>query len=182
MVNLKNNHEGNIWREPRAVISFIIKKQILLHFYCHGDRCYNRYIERKKRQNNNLDNDDTGVKPEHFLQILMRYTSGYDPIQQIWDRYRKIARDIFGKKRKSNGYIYLHGSKFCEARGHFAMRSCLQYDVNNSAPRILKYIYNLKFYIQCPPRRVKDTKMTEIENNSYVKSPMKVTPVARIKR
>ena len=98
LVNLKNNHEGNIWREPRAVISFIIKKQILLHFYCHGDRCYNRYIERKKRQNNNLDNDDTGVKPEHFLQILMRYTPGYDPIQQIWDRYRKIARDFLEEK------------------------------------------------------------------------------------
>ena len=46
------------------------------------------------------NDDDTGVKPKDFLQIRMRYTSNYDPIQQIWDRYRKISRDNFCRKIK----------------------------------------------------------------------------------
>ena len=56
-----------------------------------------------------LDDNGTGVKPKNFLQRGMRYTSGYDPIQQIWDRNWKIARDNFGRKIKSTGYIYLNG-------------------------------------------------------------------------
>ena len=43
------------------------------------------------------------------LQIGMRYTPSYDTIQKIWGRYRKIARDGFGRKRKSTGFIYLPG-------------------------------------------------------------------------
>ena len=36
----KKIHEGNFWRGHRAVISFILKKQIFLNFYFHGDRFY----------------------------------------------------------------------------------------------------------------------------------------------
>ena len=39
----------------------------------------------------------------------MRYTTGYDPIQQMWDIYWKSARGNFGRKIKSTGYIYLPG-------------------------------------------------------------------------
>ena len=53
----------------------------------------------------------------------MRYTYGCDPIQQIWDRYRKIARDTFDRKIKPTGFIYLPGSTFFEAEGHLLMRS-----------------------------------------------------------
>ena len=56
----------------------------------------------------------------------------------MWDRDRKIARDNFGRKRKPTGFIYLLGSKFREAEGHFSMRSCLQDAVINSAPSIGK--------------------------------------------
>ena len=52
----------------------------------------------------------------------MRYTPGYDPTQQMWDRYGKIAKDNFVRKIKSNGYIYLTGSKLCEAEGHLTTR------------------------------------------------------------
>ena len=62
------------------------------------------------------------------------------------------------------------------------MMSCLQDAVNNSVPRIGKYINKLEFYRQCPPRRVKDTKMSEIENNSSVRYVMRVTPVSGIER
>ena len=37
-------HEGTLWSGYRAVISFILTKQIFLHFFCHGDQFYNRYL------------------------------------------------------------------------------------------------------------------------------------------
>ena len=52
----------------------------------------------------------------------MRYTPGYDPIQLMWGRDTKIARDNFGRKIKSTVYIYLPRSKFCEAEVHLMMR------------------------------------------------------------
>ena len=44
----------------------------------------------------------------------MMYRSGCDPIHHMWDRDRKIARDYFGRKIKSTGFIYLPGSIFCK--------------------------------------------------------------------
>ena len=73
----------------------------------------------------------------------MRYTSGGDPVQEIWDRDRKISRENFGRNIKSTRFIYLPGSKFHEAEGHLSMRSFLKDDVINSALRIGKYIKNL---------------------------------------
>ena len=35
-------HEGTLWSGYRAVISFILTKQIFLHFFRHGYRFYNR--------------------------------------------------------------------------------------------------------------------------------------------
>ena len=115
------------------------------------------YIKIKQKKNY-LDDDDTEVKLKHFLQRGMRYKSGYDPKHKMWNRDRKIARDYFGRKRKSTGFIYLPGSKFREAGVHLTMRSCLQDDIINSASRIGKYINKLEFYRQWPPRRVKDKK------------------------
>ena len=60
------------------------------------------------------------------------------------------------------------------------MRSCLQDAVINSAPRIGKYINKLELYIQCPPRRVKDSHISEIENSSCVRNFMNVIPVSGI--
>ena len=48
----------------------------------------------------------------------MRYTYGGDPIQEMWDRDRKTARDNFGRKIKYTGFIYLPGSKFRESEVH----------------------------------------------------------------
>ena len=39
-------HEGTIWSGYIAVISFILTKQIFLHLFRHGDRFYNRYINK----------------------------------------------------------------------------------------------------------------------------------------
>ena len=60
------------------------------------------------------------------------------------------------------------------------MRSCLQDSVINSAPRIGKYIDQQELYRQCPPRRVKYSNISEIENTSCVRNVMEVTPVSRI--
>ena len=92
----------------------------------------------------------------------MRYISGCDPIKEMCDRYRKISREKFGRKRKSTEFIYLPGSKFREAEGYLKMRSRLQDAVINYAPSIGKLINKMELYRQCPPRRVKDTKMTDI--------------------
>ena len=100
----------------------------------------------------------------------------------MWDRDRKTARDNFGKKRESTGFIYGPGSEFCEAEGHLSMRSCLQDAVINSAPRIGKYIDKQELYRQCPPRKMKDKNISEIENNSCVRNVMNVTLVSIIPR
>ena len=39
-------HEGTIWRGHGEVISSILTRQIFPHFYRHGDRFYNWYINK----------------------------------------------------------------------------------------------------------------------------------------
>ena len=90
-------NEGTLWSGYRAVIYFIITKQIFLHFFRHGDRFYNRYINTADRLKY-IDDDGSGAKPKNFLQIITRCKSFGYPIQEMWDRDSKIARDNFGKK------------------------------------------------------------------------------------
>ena len=120
------------------------------------------------------------MKPKHFLQIITGCISFGDPIHELWDKDRKIARDNFGKKRKSTGFMFFPGSDFREAEGPLLMRSCLQDAIINSSPRIGKYIDKQELYIQCLPRKVKDTNISEIENTSCVRNVMKLTPVSGI--
>ena len=61
------------------------------------------------------------------------------------DRDKKVARQNFGRKRKTTGLIFLPGSGFCEAEGNLKMRSCLQDAVINSAPRIGKLLTNRNY-------------------------------------
>ena len=107
-------------------------------------------------------------------------TSFDDPIQAMWDRYRKIEKENLGKKKKTDWIYFLPGSKFCKAEGHLSMRSCLQDVVINYSPMIIKYINKLELYRQFPPRRVKDIKIYVIENTSCVRNVMRVTPVSEI--
>ena len=37
-----------------------------------------------------LGDDGTGVKSKHFLERRLRYTSGCDPIQEMWEIDRKL--------------------------------------------------------------------------------------------
>ena len=50
------------------------------------------------------------------MHIFWLYITG------MWDRDRKIARDNFGKKRKSTGSMYFSGSEFREPEGPLSMR------------------------------------------------------------
>ena len=77
----------------------------------------------------------------------MQY-SGYDLIQSMLDRYFRVARQNFGRKRKPTGCIFLSGSGFREAEGNSKMRSCLQDAVINSAPRIGNFINKQELYRQ----------------------------------
>ena len=78
--------------------------------------------------------------------------------------------------------MFLTGSYFREAEVHLSMRSCLQDAVINYAPTIGKYIDKQEFYRQCPPRKVKDTNISEIKNNSCVRNVNNVNPVSGIER
>ena len=59
----KYYHEGNFWRGSRAVIYFIIIKQIFVHFYRRGDRFYNRYTNKTIKMKY-LHDYGSGVKPK----------------------------------------------------------------------------------------------------------------------
>ena len=96
------------------------------------------------------------------------------------DRYFKVARQNFGRKRKPTGCIFLSGSGFRDAEGNSNMRSCLQDAVINSAPRIGKFINKQELYRQCPPRRVKNSHISEIENCACVTNVMNITPISGI--
>ena len=96
------------------------------------------------------------------------------------DRDMKVARHNFGRKIKPTGCIFLPGSGFREAEGNLKMRSCLQDAVINSAPRIGKFINKLELYRQCPPRRAKNSHISEIEDSACVRNVMNITPVLGI--
>ena len=84
----QKNYEGTLWRGPRAIVSFIFKKQIFLYFYRHGDRFYDRYIN-KIDKTKYLDDDGSGVKPKHFfIETGIRRSPCSDPAKQMWDRDR----------------------------------------------------------------------------------------------
>ena len=106
--------------------------------------------------------------------------SGYDPIQSMLDRIFKEKKQNFGRKRKSTGCIFLSGSGLRDAVGNYKMRSCLHDAVINAAVRIGKNINKLELYRQCPPRRVKDSNILEIEKCACVSSVMKITPMSGI--
>ena len=122
------------------------------------------------------------MKPNHVLQRRIKTLSFCDPLQEMFDRDRKMAKDNFGRKRKATECIYLPGSGFREAEGHLSTRSCLQDTIINSAPRIGKFIDKQELYRQCPPRRVKDSHISEIENTSCARNVMEVTVVYGIER
>ena len=92
----------------------------------------------------------------------------------------KKPRQHFGRKRKPIGYIFLPGPQLCEAKGCLNLRSCLYYSIIYSYPRIGKYINKHELHQQCPPIRAKYTKMNDIDNSSYVRNIMTVTPVFKI--
>ena len=43
-------HEGTLWSGYRAIIIFTLIKQIFLHFFRHGGRFYNLYINTTNKK------------------------------------------------------------------------------------------------------------------------------------
>ena len=62
------------------------------------------------------------------------------------------------------------------------MRSFLQDAVINYVPIIGKFINKLELYRHCPPRRVNNSHISEIENSSCVRNVTNMTPVSEIDR
>ena len=114
----KSFHEGTIWSGYRDVISFIRTKQIFLHFFRHGDRFYNQYINTVDRLNYIYDYGSE-VKTKHFLQGRMRCTSFGDPLQAMWDIDRKTARICFGKKEIQLDLFFFLGQNSMKLKSFF---------------------------------------------------------------
>ena len=139
--------EGTLWSGYRAVISFILAKQIFQHLFRHGNQFYDRYLNSVDKKKS-IHDDGSGEKPKlEFQRRFLKY-SRCDPIRAMFDRDRKEARQDLGKKRKATGCIFLPGSGFREAEGNLKMRSCLQDTVINSALIIGKFINKLELYRQ----------------------------------
>ena len=86
----------------------------------------------------------------------------------------------FWMGEKSTGSIYLPGSKYCKDEGLLKLISCLQDAVVNSAPKIAKCINKPELYKQFPPRKVKDTNMSDMENTLFVIIIINVNPVFQV--
>ena len=84
------------------------KTQCPLHFFCHGGRFYNRYINTADKKKY-LDDDGSGVKPNHLLQRGMKCMFFGDTLKAMWDRDSKISKDNFGRKIKATGCIFFLG-------------------------------------------------------------------------
>ena len=54
-------HEVTLWSGYRSVISSILTKQIFLHFFRHGNRFYNRYLNSVDKRKY-IDDDGSGEK------------------------------------------------------------------------------------------------------------------------
>ena len=91
-------HESTLWSGYRSVISFILTKQIFLHFYRHANQFYDRYLDSINR-NNYIDDDGSGEKPKLEIQRRFMKYSCCDLLQAMLDRYMKLARQNFGRKR-----------------------------------------------------------------------------------
>ena len=113
-------HEGTLWSGYRSLISFILTKQIFLHFCRHQDQFYDRYLNLVNNKNY-IDDEFSGGKPK--LEIIRRHVkySCYNPLQSMLDIDFKVARQNFGRKRKPTGCIFLSGSGFREAEGNSKM-------------------------------------------------------------
>ena len=75
-----------------------------------------------------------------------------------------MRRTYSGRKRRSPGYACLNSSPYSDAEGSSQLISCLHDATINAAPRIGKFFDKLDLYRQCPPRRMKDTEIKELEN------------------
>ena len=102
-------YEGTLWNGYRSVISFILTKQRFLHFYRHANQFYDQYLNSVNRKKY-IDDDGSSEKPKLEIQRRFMKYSCYAPLQEMLDRYKKLARHNFGRKRKPTGCIFLPGS------------------------------------------------------------------------
>ena len=94
----------------------------------------------------------------------------------------RICRTHSGRKRKVTGYVLLSGSPYRDAEGSPQIRSCLHDAIINASLRIGGKMDKFELYRQCPPRRVKDTKIKDLEKFECVSSVMTIAPVLIIDR
>ena len=112
-------HEGTLWSGYRAVISFILTKQIFLHFFCHGDQFYKRYLNSVNKTIY-IDDDGSGVKQNHALQRRMKNTLAVIHYRKCLIEIGKWQNKILVEKEKqldvfiSLGHISVNPKVTCQ--------------------------------------------------------------------
>ena len=101
-------YEGTLWSKYRDLISFILKKQIFLHIFRHGNQFYDLYLNSVDKKIY-IDDDGSSEKPKlEFQRRLLKFSCWYQ-IQKIFYRYRKEARQNFGKRKNNWVHFFFLG-------------------------------------------------------------------------
>ena len=132
------------------------------------------------------DDDGNGVFPKqtdrkrYNSKYQKTYSNRYYVPKNDYIKGTRIRRTYSERKGRSTCYFYLNGSLYCDAQGSSQLRLRLHDAIINAALRIGGVIDKLEFYRHCPPRRLKDTHMTEFEKCEFVSSVMTIASVLHI--
>ena len=110
-----------------------------------------------------IDDDGSGVlhkqlvRKKYNSRYQKTYSNHYYVLKNDYIKDTRMCRTYSGNKWKSTGYVLITGSIYHDAKGSPQHRSCLHDAIINAAPIIGGEIDQSELYIQCSPRRVKDT-------------------------
>ena len=135
-----------------------------------------------------MDDDVIGVLLKQKVRNL--YNAKYQKTDSNWyyllkDDYIKdtgMRPTYSGWILRATGYMYRKGSPYRYAEGLPQLRLCLHDAIINAYLIIDETIEILELYRQCPPKRLKDTQMAELEKCECVSFVMTIAPAINIDR
>ena len=131
-------HEGYIWTNHRAVISFILQKSIFLNFVHNGTIFYDKYISSENKKIY-IDDAGSGVLPKQKVRKIynsryqLTYSNWYYVMKNDSIKDTRIRQTYSGRKIKATGYVCITGSPYRDAEWSSQLRSYLHYAIINAA-------------------------------------------------
>ena len=136
-------HEGSICTGHRSVLSFILKKSILIHFVHHGTIFDDKYITSEDRKKY-IDHDGNGVftkqniRQPYNTEYQRTYSNRYYVLKKDYVKYTRNRWTYLEKKQRSIFFVYLKGPPYRNAEGPSQPRSFSHDEIINSATIIVK--------------------------------------------